>query len=285
VAVAVPLALFAELRFLGLGVPHLAQAALALGLAPAVVLLAIDLMAVQPLRGLRRPLAERLGLGRDPESRGWRYTGVAPHAEPRVYEGFANWDVGWLKIGDDALEFWAEEAAFVLRAESVLSIEPVKGLPGWIPSAAVLVRWIDTRGQTHALRLGPLDGEVLHTMPLRVARLAAELEAWRSRPHGNSDPDLPAPSPPDGEITCTHPRQLGRPRALIGFAIVDTLFAALFGTLLGLPIAWSGAPGWLDAVGVALATQLFLMIPALRYREAAPPAREAVPAPERRAAA
>lgn len=291
-AVGVPLAVFAEIRFLALDLPHLAQFALALVLAPAVVLLAIDLVAVQPLRGLRRPLAERLGLGRDPESRGWRYTGIAPHAEPRVYEGFANWDVGWLKIEDDTLDFMAEEAAFVLRAESVLSIEPVKGLPGWIPSAAILVRWIDARGQTHAFRLGPLDGEVLHTMPARVARLTAELEAWRARPHAAADPEAPSPAPPDGEITCTHPRQLGRPRALVGFAIVDTLAAALLGTLLGLPLAWPGVPGWFDAIGVALATQLFLMIPAMRYREAATAAREATtsaraaaPAPERRAAA
>lgn len=284
-AVGVPVALFAELRFLGLDVPHLAQLALALVLTPAVILLAVDFIAVQPLRGLRRPLAERLGLGRDPESRGWTFAGVAPHAEPRVYEGFANWDVGWLRVGDDTIEFAAEEAAFVLRAESVLAIERVKGLPGWIPSHAVLVRWLDSRGQPHALRLAPLDGEALHTMGTRAARLTATLEAWRARPHAAADPDAPAPAPPVGEITCTHPRQLGRPRALIGFALIDLLAAGFVGTLLGLPSAWPGAPGWLEAVGVALATQLFLMIPALRYREAPAPRRSVVPAPERRAAA
>ena len=284
-AVGVPVALYAELRLLGLALPHLAAFAFALVLTPAALLLAFDFIAVQPLRGLRGPLAERLGLGRDPESRGWRFAGVAPHAEPRVYEGFANWDVGWLRIEGDTIEFRAEEAAFVLRPESVLAIERVKGLPGWIPSHAVLVRWIDPRGQVHALRLAPLDGEVLHTIGARAARLGDALEAWRARPHAAADPDAPAPGPPDGEITCTHPRQLGRPRSLVGFAIVDTLAAAFLGTLLGLPMLGPGTPGWLEAVGVALATQLFLMIPALRYREAPAPQRTAEPAPERRAAA
>lgn len=283
-AVTVPAALFAELRFLGFVLPHLAQLALALVLTPAVVLLAVDVIAVQPLRGLRPRLAERLGLGRDPEARGWRFTGVAPHAEPRVYEGFANWDVGWLRMTGDRIEFAAEEAGFVLRPESVLAIERVGGLPGWIPSAAVLVRWIDARGQSHALRLAPLDGEVLHTMAARAARLTAALEAWRARAQAAAAED-PAPSPPVGEITCTHPRQLARPQSLVGFAIVDTLFAALAGALLQLPVAWPGSPGWLDVIGVALATQFFLMIPALRYREPVAPARAAAPATERRVAA
>lgn len=294
--VLVPSALFAEIRLLGAAVPHLLQLALALVLAPATALLAMNFIAVQPLRRLRRPLAERLALGRDPESRGWTFTGVAPHAEPRVYEGFANWDVGWLRIGEDAIEFAGEEAAFTLAPGAITSITLVEGLPGWIRPRAVLVRWTDSRGQARALRLAPLDAEHLLAIRGRAAALASALESWRCQPHAVGTPACLAPELPSGEITCTHPRMLGRPRSLVSLAVVDGLAAALLCGLLGLPILGPGfavlfgapavwTPGWLEVVGIALATQFFLMIPALRYREPASPARTAAPAPERRAAA
>jgi len=280
----VPTALFAEVRTLGLALPHLARFAAALVLTPAIALLVVNFLAVQPLRRLRAALAERLGLGRRPEAQGWSFAGVAPHAEPRVYEGFASWDVGWFRIGEDRLEFSAEEAGFALAPGAIREITIVDGVPGWIPTRAVLLRWIDARGIEHALRIAPLDVGGMHAIAPRAEQLAARLTTWRAARPGSGAALTNAASPPDGEITCTNPRALARPRTLVALAMFDAIFGALFAVLLGVPLVTFAGPGLLDVVVIALATQFFFMIPALRYRDRVEPARS-TGAGEQRAAA
>ncbi|MEO5618193.1 MAG: hypothetical protein ABIS67_10510, partial [Candidatus Eisenbacteria bacterium] len=80
--------------------------------------------------------------------------------------------------------------------------------------------------------------------------------------------------PPVGEVTCSHPRVLARPGALVPLAVVDFMTGGIVCLACALPLLHFAGPGFLEVFCTALATQVFLMVPAWRYRDTAP-AREA----------
>ena len=275
-AVLVPAAIFAVARNAGIG-PDLRAACtlIALLCGPAACVLVIDFLAVQPMIGLRRALARRLRLGADPESGGWRLAGLSPHAEPRVYEGFSNWELGFVRVSDGALEFAGEEVRFAIPADRVVGVAVVAGAPTWIPTRSVQVDWLDDAGDEHSLRITPMGGAALHMIGPSADRLGAEIEAWRSG-RGIAAGGSPAPEPahslpPSGAVTSADPRTLARLGNLVPFLVLDGIVALLLCTLFGLPVFPFAGPGLLEIMFVALATQLFLLLPALRHRDAAKP--------------
>ncbi len=264
ISLLVPAAVFAEAHLMDLA-GHAALVAIALILTPIGSLALANFLSVQPLRRLRAPLARRLGLGDRPESAGWSMAGFAPHGQPRVYEGFANWELGFVRLGGEGLLFAGEEARFTLRPEQIVDVAVVRSIPSWIPSQALRVRWCDAAGVSREFRLTLLDVATFHGIGAKVRRLAREIESWRA-----AAPALaagPHAGPPTAEVTCTHPRMLARPSSLVTLLVLDILMGAMVSLLFGLPFFGFHAPGWLDLVFVALASQTFLMIPMWRYRD------------------
>jgi len=267
IAVLVPAAVFSVARGIGIGAEYrFATALVALLLAPAACVLAFDFLAVQSLIGLRRALAARLGVAGGPAS-GWQFAGFAPHREPRVYEGFSNWDVGFVRLTGDALEFAGEEVRFSLAADRVVECSVAEDVPAWIPTRAARVHWLDDAGDEHSFRLAPVEAASLHAAAGRSDRLAAAIDAWRTSPRTVATTHSPG-LPPVGEVTCAHPRTLAPASAFVPFTVLVLLVALIACMAAGLPLLPFAGPGFVEIVLVAFATQVFLMIPAWRYRDA-----------------
>jgi hypothetical protein len=270
VALLMPAAAFAALR----DAPHGFGLVAALLLAPAACLFVFDFFAVQPLHAMAARVARRVGLPPRPREAGWALAGLAPHAEPRVYEGFSNWDLGFVRVSDGRLEYLGEETRFALGPDRITRVERVRA-PGWIPLSVVRVTWRDDEGGLHALRLSPLDGIGLHSVAGRSRKLAARIESLANGEASgrlraaDSEAILASALPPRGEITCMNPRALVKPGVLIQFLVFDALLGTIAALLYRRPFDPTRAGSFFEVVAVAFATQLFLMIPLWRHRDSA----------------
>jgi hypothetical protein len=233
-----------------------------------------DFFAVQPLHAMAARVARRVGLPPRPREAGWALAGLAPHAEPRVYEGFSNWDLGFVRVSDGRLEYLGEETRFALGPDRITRVERVRA-PGWIPLSVVRVTWRDDEGGLHALRLSPLDGIGLHSVAGRSRKLAARIESLANGEASgrlraaDSEAILASALPPRGEITCMNPRALVKPGVLIQFLVFDALLGTIAALLYRRPFDPTRAGSFFEVVAVAFATQLFLMIPLWRHRDSA----------------
>lgn len=132
------------------------------------------------LAALRGTLAARVG-GRHPgfPPADARYVGLAPGDAPRVFEGFAEWDAGFLALRDGWLEYAGEETRFALEAADVRQVRLDEGLPGWLPTRAVRVRWERPDGTRGAFGLVALDAGDALAARRAARRLLEALDAWR----------------------------------------------------------------------------------------------------------
>jgi Zn-dependent protease with chaperone function len=257
----------------------LAAAALAAALAGA---LTFDLMANQPYARMRRALAARLGMeGLDVGDAQW--VGLTLTDRARLYEGYSDWDVGFLWIRGDRLCFVGEEVRFSVRSDEVVAVRLGARLPGWIRAPRVV---IDRRAGSFSLR--PAGVPRVSAAGAAAYRLLGVVGAWVDglqadrpvRPHPLLDA-LPPLEP--REVTALTPREFARPRTLAGSALVLGVLAAVAGALLGLPSGLDGRAGVLDAWGAALIAAVMERLPWWRWRERG--AEAAAPADEHRRAA
>jgi len=264
-AIGAPAAVFGIARLSGIDAEARLLVTLAAALAgPAATLLVFDFLAVQPLAGLAKALARRLELGDHPRNDGWQLAGMSPHAEPRHYEGFSNWELGFVRIQGGELEFAGEQSRFALPAARVTRVECVADLPGWIPIRAVRLTWCDDAGECRALRLTIVGGTGLHAVSDLSRRFAADLEAWRSASGGSAAPSGPRPWPPTGDVTSADPAAAAKPGALVPLLVVDLIVAAVVCLFLGLPWIPIAGPGLPEVALSALATQALLLFPPRR---------------------
>jgi Zn-dependent protease with chaperone function len=241
--------------------------------------LATDRLAPRTLGGLKERLARRLALPADAER--W-YVGLSPDANARTYEGFSNWDLGFLALAPGRLEYEGGECRFTLTPAHIEELRVVRGFPSWVPTAVVLLRWRDASGVEGTLRVGLVDvGALRHS--LRAAqRLLEALERWRAAGDAAGARDAVSLAlPPHTPVTGA------RPGAGVNFAYVVRLtfvlafLAALTCAAFGLPFASWRTPGWTDVWGAALMATLVWSAPQVRHRdERVEPASEA----QRRAA-
>jgi hypothetical protein len=232
--------------------------------------LATDWLAPRSLGGLKERIARRLALPAGPTR--W-YVGLSPDANARTYEGFSNWDIGFLTLEPGRLEYTGGECGFVLAPAQVVELRVVRGFPSWVPTAVVRLRWRDPMGPEGTLRLGLADAGALHQSRPAALRLLDALERWRAQAgsHGGT-PALPPCLP----VTGATPGFGVNAAFAVRLAVVLAFLSALACAASGLPFASWGAPGWTDAWGAALIATLVWNVPQLRHRDEPEPAREAV---------
>ncbi|HTO90872.1 MAG TPA: M48 family metalloprotease [Candidatus Sulfotelmatobacter sp.] len=240
----------------------------------AACLMAQSMIALAPLRALRGKLAARLHLGPASASPGWRFVGLSPHADPRVYEGFSTWDLGFVRVSGPVLEFLGEETRFALRREQLVSVALVDGPPSWLRTRVVRIAWNVGGGREGLLRLTPLESASVGEIGGRARALVAEIERWRLSEDALAARIAPRESvPPSGEVTSIAPRQIVRPALFVRLAMLDTMLAAVAALAFGLPFDPAQGFGWLEIAASGLAVQALMLWPVMTARR---PIRRAV---------
>jgi hypothetical protein len=243
---------------------------------------------VRPLSALRAPLAARLA-----ERAAWVrgdhavFVGLAPDAGPRLYEGFAEWDAGFVALRGGRLEYVGEEAAFTLAAADVRQVRLDQGWPGWIRLRAVRVRWERPDGSRGVFGLVALGGADTLAARRDTRRLLETLDRWREGepPVAAEDAapgEVPLGPPPTAGVTSDSPREAAAPRGIVGAWVLLGLFSVLAAGLAGLPFH-PLVPGWLDAAAATLLGHLLTIAPVLGWRE--PEGDDDAPSHEERRAA
>ena len=244
----------------------------------ALSLAALNALALRPMLALRKRMFDRwVRRGIDPERCGGLFVGLSPGREPRIYENFAEWDVGLLFLTRQRLCYVGEETRFELTRAHVVSIALGPGLPAWISAPRVIVTWRDeSRGLEGSCALVPVAVRTLGSIASEAGALCDRMRGWQRGVTGaHPDPAFePMGPPPTGAVTSIAPATLVAPRALIHSVVLCTLASAAASVIVGLK--FDGTIGYPDALIATLAVALFHRLPFwLRPRGAADRAAEA----------
>ena len=227
------------------------------------------------------------------------FVGYSPGATLRLYEGNANWDIGYLFFRSDRICYYGEEAKFALRQNQITSIKLTSGLPSLIPNQRIYVAWKDDeRGTCGVFNLacGQADS-MLHARKI-TADLARRLEAWcRTAPVARPLPPQLADltSPEVRAVTSQSLAERRKPQKVFNELFATAICAAVCAGLCGLPfhvvqsllfysssrapidsgMVRAGMPnlpptpgaGWY-VVGVAVLVRLVTLFPLFFYRDA-----------------
>lgn len=80
--------------------------------------------------------------GASAEVRDGLFVGLCPDAGPRIYKGNWSWDIGFLCLSKEYLQYWGEEARFTLRREQMKQIGLAPG-PRWLVQRSIGVHSLD----------------------------------------------------------------------------------------------------------------------------------------------
>ena len=217
------------------------------------------------------------------------FVNFSPAAVPRLYDGHATWDIGYLFFSSDRLCYWGEEVCFALRKSQITALRLAAGPPSLLPSKRLYVAWKDDERPACGVfnvACGNADS-VLHGNRL-TADLALRLESWwKTPPEPLALPTELATltSPQIRAVTSQVPASRWTPRRIYGEVVWTGIFTAVAATVCGLPFhltdflvsrnflslspaqnfSTPGA-GWY-AVTVAVAARFIVIIPLLRYRD------------------
>jgi Zn-dependent protease with chaperone function len=227
-----------------------------------VMLAVFDRRAVAAYRVWRGPLAKRLGA----DERA-RYVGLSPGAEPRLYEGLSDWDVGFLSADARGISYRGERTSFTLPRDRILDIELLPGLPGWIAAPRVAVSWRDDAGAAHVLTVRAADARSLRAMRAANARLAVELRSALATADDPGMLPLPVGVPPEpGQVTGQDPWRTAGWRTLPALVLPLALLSCAATLVMGLPFwPWSG-PGAFEVFAAVSGAALLARAPFLWTR-------------------
>jgi hypothetical protein len=215
--------------------------AYAAGLVLAMVawLVTYDRMSAFGYPGLRDILTQRLEAeGIRPIEWGGVFVSFAPHGTIRVYEGFHEWDVGFVILTHDRMCYIGEQARFALTREQVTSVRLHPGPSGWVRCPRVEVHWCVDEREGAFLVNSSLGGK--RRMSRETRSLLDRVLAWQAGLSDGVD-FLPPLLPPDlGEVTSRDPAS--------GGVIASVLWMAAFGAggagLFGLSFQAPTFTGW-----------------------------------------
>jgi hypothetical protein len=227
---------------------------------------------VRGFAGLRTRMQARLEKeGLTPEAWGGTFVGFSPAAYPRLYEGFFDWDVGYLVLAGDRLCHVGEQARFALRREQITAVYLASGPPSWFPRQGVYVAWRDeARGVSGTFNVRPGVVRSMRHLGREARALGERVQAWWREPVADPVPapleGLPPPSP--AAVTSLSPRDAIRVRAVVNSLLVLLPVAAGVCVLLDLPFRWAeGGAAWFVLAAITL--QAFVQpLPYWRYRDA-----------------
>ncbi len=267
------------------GFARLGALALAALSALAALVLLSGRLAIAAFPRLRSALEARYP---GPEGSPRHFVGLAPHAGPRVYEGFYNWDVGVITFEGARLRYRGDGVSFALAADELLAVERVDGPPGWVRTHALLVTWARTDGVRGSFRLTALEAASLFEFDRALGRLESALGEWRASAlasHAALLADDGTPGPEAWSVTAAEPHEAVQARAFVSLALLSGFLAVVTCLVVRLPILpWSGA-GALDVWLASVAAHVVHVMPSLAWRDrAATRAAAAEAPPDRRAA-
>jgi hypothetical protein len=249
---------------------------LAAGLAATILLrrLGLRLLVGRFYRKVRRQLLARL----EPESvtpDSWQavFVGLAPDAAPRVYDGFYDWDLGFLLPRGDSLCYIGDQTRFVLRRDQVSAVYLGAGPPVWRAGPRVYVRWHDKeRGTAGTLQLHPADRTGAGRRVTPATELERRLRMWWECVPSSASVPLPEPladltTPSHQAIVGVHPaRQISGP-VFVFYLVFLELLAVGTASLTGLSFdPEQGGAAWYVLLVVGL-TLLVEVVPSWCYRD------------------
>jgi Zn-dependent protease with chaperone function len=230
-----------------------------------------DAFAARGIHALRPKLARKFAPAAEA-----CFVGIAPGPELRVYEGFLDWDLGFLSIEPNALVFTGEEASLRLPRATIESIACVPGPPGWTPAPRVAIAWCDAaRGRRGVLHVRPADVTTVSSLRVASPALAGELSRWLAAAAPWPDPAI-TPPPRLEDVSGLPLSYLVRPVSLILPCFLALPLSALACAGLLLPLSPNLGAGWLEAWASATLAFVLLRVPAWTSRRARAGA-EAVP--------
>jgi len=221
-----------------------------------------DLLVARGIAGLRGTLAGRLAA--PPRA---RFVGFSPGESAHVYEGYFDWDLGFLAFERDALVYRGEETSFRLPRAAVVDVRRAAGPPGWIPAPRVAIEWHDpvtgARGVAH---LRPAHRPRLGRLPADTAALLGEVLDWCAAEAPVSRGPVVAP-PREEDVTGTPLADLARPATLVPVFALTGVGTLVLAGLIGLPVWPFGHPGAFDAWAGAAGAFVIARLPWWRARE------------------
>src|SRR5262249_22562956 len=179
--------------------------------------------------------------GIDVEGWGGILVGFAPHGEPRSYEGYANWDIGYLFVVGDRLGFVGEQTRFALRHEQITDLRLGPSMPRWVKTPYLYVTWkAPERDMGGTFNLRVLEVRSLRQLARATGALEQKLRPWREQPPAPAE--LPAAlaelSPPSlGEVTGVPVQAIFNAGAWVFGAAFLVLLGAGLSVLCGLPFS------------------------------------------------
>ena len=167
-------------------------------------------------RKLRSKIGESMQVA---ECEGVIFVGLSPEPRVLVYDGFSDWDAGFLTLSKDRLDYQGERAQFTLRRNQVSEIHVGKGSPQSNDPLWVYLSWSDAesgREGTIPLILSRARSPWRHAAEVR--KLCRTLLAWKNdaaQPAmGTEQPERGLPAFPVGVGTPV-PSQLPAMAAMI----------------------------------------------------------------------
>jgi Zn-dependent protease with chaperone function len=116
------------------------------------------------------------------------FVGLAPHSNPRIYEGNWSWDIGFLSLTPDRIFYRGEESQFELSRDQITSIWIGPGAVGWFRTPAIYFSWRDPAGHERTFNLRPLTARSMRELGAKTRLLLRDLENWLNR----ASPSTPA---------------------------------------------------------------------------------------------
>lgn len=251
-------------------VPVWLNVLLAAGLCWLILHVCESFLAVAGFAGMRRRLAAKLAdEGFDVAQPGGRFVSFSPADGPRLYEGFTNWDVGFLLLFRDRLVYLGDQVRFALRRDQVdrMALGPSAAAP-WYPKR-VYMTWRNDAGNAITQNFGWVEGKTLGALRRATPQLLRTLERW----HAGADQaaDVPAGlsdlGPPKlGAVSSLRLQDAVNGRGVLRLHVYLSLLAAGAAYVFGLSFRWFDGAAWQAIVGSGLAL-LFTQAPMLLYRE------------------
>ena len=115
------------------------------------------------------------------ESEGVIFVGLSPEPRQLVYDGFSDWDDGFMTLSTDRIDYHGERVQFTLRREQVSEVRLGKGTPQSDDPLWVYLSWRDAesgREGTFPLILPRVRSPWRHNAEVR--KLYSRLLAWKN---------------------------------------------------------------------------------------------------------